>query len=51
MEQGGVERRNSPDHLSRLWPLAVIALGGVLTVGWIGFLLWGAGRVLSLIFG
>ncbi len=33
------------------WPLAVLALGGVLTVAWIAFLLWAGFQVVSWMLG
>ena len=33
------------------WPLAVLALGGVLTIAWIAFLLWAGFQVVSWILG
>ena len=33
------------------WPLAVLALGGVLTIAWIAFLLWAGFQVASWILG
>ena len=33
------------------WPLAVLALGGVLTIAWIAFLLWAVFQVVSWMLG
>ena len=37
-----------PGILQNALPVGGLALGGILTVLWAGFLVWGAGRVLTL---
>jgi hypothetical protein len=47
-DQDGVNRES---QRRTLWPLVMLALGGLLTAGWIGLLLWLASEAISGAFG
>jgi hypothetical protein len=42
----GIEKRSG--YIRHLIAMVVIALGGIVTIGWIAFLGWSAGRLLGL---
>jgi hypothetical protein len=45
---GPDNRSAAPASVAAMWPMAIIAVGGIATVAWDGFLVWQIARVLMM---